>query len=377
MRTTTALIALLAVCVPFSKAETVPILDCDDLEEAAQATADEDTTADVQPGVDLECETWTTFTVRSNKLTVTAPSTSSFGMRGVRFSVESGARLEFDHPNVQFDPPIFPDDEDEPALEVDGGILNVAEGGKVKFSGGVSMTDIIIRSVTDPGSDFTNDQWNGGCMFNKGDIYFGGFTDLEGCDSRGGGESNPGQGGAVWNGESGKIRFAGDLSIQGSSITDDEGNNGGAIYNLGMIVVEGEAVFEDNAAASGGAIYNGEDGMIDFREESVVSFINNRVDDGAGGAILNLGKMMFSGPSLFYANDASFLGGAIANLGEGRMRLSSPAVFWRNTGALRAPAVFNSEDARLDIPKTASFVGHVECNGVFFEEGEGGECKEF
>lgn len=51
--------------------------------------------------------------------------------------------------------------------EVNGGVLNVAEGGRVRFKSRAYMHDVKVSSVTDEGSDFTSDQWFGGCVYNK------------------------------------------------------------------------------------------------------------------------------------------------------------------------------------------------------------------
>lgn len=46
-------------------------------------------------------------------------------------------------------------------------MLNVAEGGRVRFKSRAYMHDVKVSSVTDEGSDFTSDQWFGGCVYNK------------------------------------------------------------------------------------------------------------------------------------------------------------------------------------------------------------------
>lgn len=56
--------------------------------------------------------------------------------------------------------------------EVNGGVLNVAEGGRVRFKSKAYMHDVRVSSVTDEGSDFTSDQWFGGCVYNKVRIRF-------------------------------------------------------------------------------------------------------------------------------------------------------------------------------------------------------------
>lgn len=51
--------------------------------------------------------------------------------------------------------------------EVNGGVLNVAEGGRVRFKSRAYMHDVEVQSVTEDGTDFTSDQWFGGCIYNN------------------------------------------------------------------------------------------------------------------------------------------------------------------------------------------------------------------
>lgn len=50
---------------------------------------------------------------------------------------------------------------------MNGGVLNVAEGGYARFREDVSMTDVTVMSVTDEGSDISSDRWFGGCIHNS------------------------------------------------------------------------------------------------------------------------------------------------------------------------------------------------------------------
>lgn len=51
--------------------------------------------------------------------------------------------------------------------EVNGGVLNVADGGRVRFKDSVYMHDVEVRSVTGEDTDFTTDMWFGGCIYNS------------------------------------------------------------------------------------------------------------------------------------------------------------------------------------------------------------------
>lgn len=47
-----------------------------------------------------------------------------------------------------------------------GGWLSVAEGCTASFQGEVDVSEYAVRSDTD-GSDFSDDQWDGGCVWNQ------------------------------------------------------------------------------------------------------------------------------------------------------------------------------------------------------------------
>lgn len=50
---------------------------------------------------------------------------------------------------------------------LNGGALNVAEGGYARFLSDARMANIKILSVTDEGSDVSPDTWYGGCIYNQ------------------------------------------------------------------------------------------------------------------------------------------------------------------------------------------------------------------
>ena len=54
------------------------------------------------------------------------------------------------------------------------------------------------------------------------------------CEVSGGGESSPGPGGVIYVGPTGSVLFD-TVYMSEVSIIDDEGNNGGGIYNEGKV----------------------------------------------------------------------------------------------------------------------------------------------
>ena len=68
--------------------------------------------------------------------------------------------------------------------EVHGGFFHVGEGSAARFMEHLDVYGYGTRSVTDRDSDFTNDAWDGGCLWNnvRHDNAVSYFT---GCSSRG------------------------------------------------------------------------------------------------------------------------------------------------------------------------------------------------
>ncbi|CAN0524506.1 unnamed protein product, partial [Scytosiphon promiscuus] len=96
---------------------------------------------------------------------------------------------------------------------------------------------------------------------------------------------SPGPGGCLYNG--GSMLFKGGLDVTDVSILDDEGNNGGALWNSGTVRISGSCKFARNFAEAGGSLYNSEGGTIIFKKGSSVVFNDVSASDGVGGAITN------------------------------------------------------------------------------------------
>ncbi|CAM9617521.1 unnamed protein product [Ascophyllum nodosum] len=249
--------------------------------------------------------------------------------------------------------------EDENDLEVHGGFFHVGEGSVYGYG---------TRSVTDRDSDFTNDAWDGGCLWNNGTFIVDGVTTFEACFITGGGESSPGKGGAVFNDVNGYISFDGGVNIKDTHLTDDSGNSGAGVYSLGEIYVAGDSTFQDLTAdtdnKAGGAIYNGKGATFKFKHNAVATFIDTAAADGGG--VYNAGKFRFSGPALFVQSRGS----AIFNVSPGKMKLSTGSVFWANDGSSNnGGAVSNEYGAMLDIADDISFVGNSAalCDDIYLE----------
>lgn len=51
--------------------------------------------------------------------------------------------------------------------EVDGGFLHVDQDSTARFLGDLTVLNYKVSSVTEEGSDFAKDEWEGGCVWNN------------------------------------------------------------------------------------------------------------------------------------------------------------------------------------------------------------------
>ncbi len=131
-------------------------------------------------------------------------------------------------------------------------------------------------------------------------------------DGRSGPENAPG----LWSGEGGAIYNEGKLNIINSVFSQNMAGIGGAISNGGKLNVISSTFVENSAFAGPGAIENLAGAELNVRESH---FINN--DGHAGGAIANLGALLLT-DSLLELNRAGY-GGAIHSIGESIIQRST------------------------------------------------------
>ncbi|CAM9245631.1 unnamed protein product [Ascophyllum nodosum] len=136
----------------------------------------------------------------------------------------------------------------------------------------------------------------------------------------------------------------GDLTMEKSEAEGFFEGQGGAIYNRGDIVVDGDAVFYDNDAADGGGIYQEKWGT--FEINGMANFTQNDAYQAFGGAICNLGGVVnLNGGSVFHSNGAPCSGecgsgGAIYNSDGGVITLTGQTTF-SNNAAWFGGAIYN------------------------------------
>ncbi|CAM9293134.1 unnamed protein product [Ectocarpus fasciculatus] len=174
----------------------------------------------------------------------------------------------------------------------------------------------------------------GGAIHNKGMLTFEGDATFERNAVHTSLDEEVGRAGAISNTGSGTILFNGKLTMNGNKAEGGWSGDGGAIYNRGDIVVDGESLFSLNTSADGGGIHQTPIGTMTFN--SMATFSENEASNLRGGGLYNDGGVVnFNAGSLFEGNrvtgngEHSF-GGAIYNGNEGVVTLIGSTTFRAN-----------------------------------------------
>jgi len=357
---------ILAALSFLASGSSLELKTCDDLHEAVDMAISEYVNVTMHPFADIICDNFTTFTLSDYGLGIYStnddPNHTFHGdsnFQNVRFEVINGAKLTFET-DVLFE--TLEDNED--VRDVNGGAFYVGEDSSVQFLGNFETKNIGVRSETEESSDFSDHQDDGGCIWNNGYFRVDGDAVMTGCKNKGGGESSPGRGGAIFNGVNGSMLFSNGVDISEVRLTDDEGNDGGGIYNLGKVNIRGDSRFFELYAESAGAIYNGEGAVFKFKDDATALFYRCKAFDGVGGAIINNGLFKFSGPALFISGAADDRGIQISIGSSGKMKLKKNSYFFDNVcgeSTYSKTTQFVNSESKYD---------EILCEGVYFEEGE-------
>ncbi|CAM9289602.1 unnamed protein product, partial [Laminaria digitata] len=203
------------------------------------------------------------------------------------------------------------------------------------------------------------------CVYTDGYFRVDGEASFTRCEVGGGGESPPGPGGALYVGEKGSVLFNDKLQISEVSIIDDDGNNGGGIYNKGKVNLKGDATFDDLRAEGGGAIFNAVGAQFRFRNKATALFNDCLAFDYLGGALFNEGYFKFSGAALFVNSDAP----SIYVSPDGVTMLSEDSVFWDHDDESE-PAILVASGGAVDVPSSVVFYDDddSDCSTVLYQE---------
>ena len=262
------------------------------------------------------------------------------------------------------------------------GITWEAQGGAIFNSGDDDYWDapvptmVISNTTFGDANDNTmgNSALHGGAIANEHSLSVGNITlnnvnfyynsayaDTDDSDGY-----NSTLGGAIWN--QGEMIVNGDTTFKGNTAT---GYNvtGGAIYNSGKLTFNDGVVFDSNIAtdlnsgdgAYGGALNNAYSAEVTFKK--FATFINNKALSSEtkytrGGAVNNQNEMTFENGALFSGNEAVF-GGAIYN--EDELTFGTGTYTFTGNNAGLGGAIFNAEG---DITiSSATFGGNIATLG--------------
>lgn len=166
-------------------------------------------------------------------------------------------------------------------------------------------------------------------------------------------------GGAIYT-SAGSLSLAGEVQFSENTA----GSTGGAIYSTGELSFAGVADFSKNIAQStslgGGAIYhdgaNATDGTIYIKSGSDLSFDQNRVETGHGGAIYTTKAILVSGNTRtnFNGNYAKGQGGAIY-AAQALTISGGTHTFYGNDSVARGGAIAATSSITVNSGATISF----------------------
>lgn len=135
----------------------------------------------------------------------------------------------------------------------------------------------------------------------------------------------------------------GTLWIDGTKFTGNESkaDDGGAIYTESVLNISGNSVFAENASAgNGGAVSVGSAGQVSI---DGASFLENRADNGYGGALYSSGHSELK--NVYIDGNTASLGGGIMNFGD--MVIGGNSSFVNNR-AVAGGAIFTLGTLTLD-----------------------------
>ncbi|MCL2335380.1 MAG: hypothetical protein FWC57_04890, partial [Endomicrobia bacterium] len=225
------------------------------------------------------------------------------------------------------------------------GNMNFVNGRSSIYNGGAinnnaSNLTFANGNVTFAGNSVYSSGYYGGAIYNTGSINFDMSSGYSAAFSN---NSALYLGGAIYN--TGAIAFSsGNVMFAGNSVSASAGVNlmGGAVYNNGSMnfnTVSGNTIFfvSNTVRNSGGAIYNGGYGLINFNmcPRSALTFSGNTASYYGGGAIFNAGRINFnsSGSIMTFSNNNN-TGEAVFNGSEMNfyMDFASMLIFDNNSG---------------------------------------------
>ena len=253
-----------------------------------------------------------------------------------------------------------------------------------------------VKTTIGNGTSFKNNTAKfGGAIWNEGEMYFANTEQItfgKNTTSSAGGaiynkgkidklshilfqENNAAQGGAINNSNLIGVDqggYIGEISYSLFANNNAGTSQGGAIRNQGGIGTIKNVQFRENTSGNGGAINNGTWGTIGNGSIQAIietDFLNNIAEggEGAGGAIVNAGKISLISDAEFIGNRASKIGGAFANVKPQQNDATSYIKFQNvnmsgNSAGENGGAIYNDAYGVMEIAGDNTFAGNTANN---------------
>ncbi len=144
--------------------------------------------------------------------------------------------------------------------------------------------------------------------------------------------------------EGGGIYNTGNLELSNVLVTDNDAPSGGGISNQNTVTVTASSIISNTSSGPGGGIYN-------VTGSAKLTLVNSNFSEnfsfaGSGGAIYNNG-VLTSTNTIIVGNDAAFSGGGLYNDTTSRTTLAGNTI-QNNTSTFEGGGLFNSGTAQID-----------------------------
>ena len=163
-------------------------------------------------------------------------------------------------------------------------------------------------------------------------------------------QSTTGNGGAI------KINSStASASIDNVAFNNNTAASGGAIWNKGQVELSDASFTGNTASSQGGAVYNAGNMTVG------ATFTGNKASQG--GAIMNYGgtgtSLTVADGSIFRNNEASSVGGAISHVDAGNMVIGNDVLFENNVSVAGQGGALHNQRATTEIGNDAKFINNV------------------
>lgn len=241
------------------------------------------------------------------------------------------------------------------SITFEGNVANRNGGAIYNLSEDDSLAKIILSGRSVFSNNFSVEASGGAIAIMNGELEINNTAVFNGNHA-------VNEGGAVYN--QGKIIVDGDISFSNNK---SESMSAGAVMNLGEFTVNGNSSFEGNeAATAGGALWSNKD----INLNGSVSFSKNEAGTDGGAVYVDAGTLNILKDSSFTDNTAGGLGGAIFNNSESVINFEGKADFSGNKAGEKLNDIHNNGMINIAENGAISLDGGISGSGtITFESG--------